>query len=528
MGFLRALKEFFESIFMSSSPEVKKRTEMRKIEAELKVLPSQIIKNGLLQPNFAELFRVLYENTKPIDDILSSTIASDDIHRNGRFEYELILTGFNAETQEKINSLSFENRKQEAMEDDGNLSKLIDKQKRSMESILKMLNSPTFIKIDDTLTRLKQLADICHFNYLTIIHEFAPDFDGFSSAGFGVVSGAAPDTIAPLLQDLYYISVNFRVDLAEVRAICALKQLMTGSALSPSEQEKIAGHLTKINSVFTKYLTSDVLKKVICLGKHDTSLQFQAATYRSNSLKGFIEFFQSKFASDSERIKGEIKDYTVSFEIKELFGDRPLEEVKYYNAETNEFLRKNTPYSFIWITPMQVLKSFMTMFITQSVKTVINNIVIEGFFNNQAYKTEFSSTVYAVNEIENVIAEFEKSFERGQKNDDAELRGLVRDSRKDQDFLKKVGSMVDTINNQAHKIIQDQSKIMYQLYTQIGELIVDSKKSKSDVISNIKVLLNSTRNRDGSNTMEQQHENWKMFLKIMKNYAILGEVEKNE
>ena len=88
--------------------------------------------------------------------------------------------------------------------------------------------------------------------------------------------------------------------------------------------------------------------------------------------------------------------------------------------------------------------------------------------------------------------------------------------------------MVDTINNQAHKIIQDQSKILYQMYMQIGELILDAKKSKSDVISNIKVLLNSTRNREGSSSMEQQHENWKMFLKIMKNYAILGELEKHE
>ena len=86
MGFLRVLKEFFESIFLSSSPEVKKRIEMRKIESELKLLPSQIIKNGFLQPNFAELFRVLYENTKPNDAILSKTINTEDIPRNGSFE----------------------------------------------------------------------------------------------------------------------------------------------------------------------------------------------------------------------------------------------------------------------------------------------------------------------------------------------------------------------------------------------------------------------------------------------------------
>jgi hypothetical protein len=167
----------------------------------------------------------------------------------------------------------------------------------------------------------------------------------------------------------------------------------------------------------------------------------------------------------------------------------------------------------------------MSTFITANVKSVLNNIVIEGFFNNQSYKADFSSTIYAVNEIPNLIEEFEKTFARGGKNDEAELRGLVRDSRTNTDFLKKVGSMVDNINNQAHRLIQEASKVLYELYIQIGELILDAKKSKSDMVSNIKVLLTSARNHDGAGMIEQQYENWKLFLKIMKNYAIIGEIE---
>ena len=526
MGFFKLLKELFESIFMSSSPEVKKRTEMRKIENELKMLPSQILKNGLLQPIFVELFRVLYENSKPIDEILSNTICSEDIPRNGRFESELIITGFDEASQEKIASLEYENRKKEIMDSDQSMNKLIDAQKRTLEMLLKQLSAPGFMKIDDTLCALKQLADLCHFNYLNVIRLFDQDFDGISSMEFGTVVGVSPDKLATPLQDLYYLTGGFKITIAEEKALFALKQLLTGREPSESEKDAISHNLKKINSVFTKYLTSDVFKNIICLGRQDSSISFQFATYRSNSLKGFLEFMQKKFASDSERIKGEVKDYTVSFEIKELFGEQELQNIKVYNADTNEFLRSETPYSFIWVTPVQVLRTFMSVFLTTSVKTVLNNIVIEGFFNNSSYKADFSSTIYAVNEIDNQIAEFENSFARGGKNDEAELCGLIRDSRTNQDFLKKVGSMVDNINNQAHILIQDISKILYQLYIEIGELILDSKKSKSDMVSNIKVLLTSARNHDGAGMMEQQYENWKLFLKIMKNYAIIGEIEK--
>ena len=201
MGFLRALKELLESIFMSSSPEVKKRTEMRKIENELKVLPSQIFKNGLLQPNFAEIFRVLYENTKPIDDILCNTINSEDLQRNGRFEYELIITGFDADSQEKFESLDYENRKREIMDSNAQTNKLIETQKRTLENLLKQLSAPGFMKIDDTLSSLKQLSDICHFNYINIIRIFDQDFDGLASTAFNMVVSASPQAVAPLLQD---------------------------------------------------------------------------------------------------------------------------------------------------------------------------------------------------------------------------------------------------------------------------------------------------------------------------------------
>ncbi|MBR4323140.1 DUF5312 family protein [Treponema sp.] len=526
MGFLRVLKELFESIFLSSSPEVKKRIEMRRIESELKILPSQILKNGLLQPNFAELIRVLYENSKPLDAILSNTINSEDIQRNGRFEFELIVTGFDAESQERIETLEYENRKQAIMESESPVNKLIEAQKRSMDGILKQLNTPGFIKIDETLSSLRQLADICHFNYINILHLFDQNFDGITSNSFGVVLAVSPAAIATLLQDLYYLLGNFHIDVAEENAVFALRQLLAGRKLTEEEKDGLAHNLKKINAIFTHYLTPEVIKKIIILGKNDNTLSFQFATYRSNSLKNFIDFMQKRFASDSERIKGEVKDYTVSFEIKELFGDRPLDQIRVYNSEMNEFLRVNTPYSFVWITPIQVIKTFLATFITSSVKTVLNNIVIEGFFNNQSYKAEFSSTIYAINEIDGLIDDFEKTFERGGKNDEAELRGLVHDSRTNADFLKKVGSMVDNINNQAHKLVQETTKVLYELYLQIGELILDAKKSKSDMVSNIKVLLTSARNHDGAGMIEQQYENWKLFLKIMKNYAIIGDIEK--
>ena len=52
-------------------------------------------------------------------------------------------------------------------------------------------------------------------------------------------------------------------------------------------------------------------------------------------------------------------------------------------------------------------------------------------------------------------------------------------------------------------------------------MIKKKKKPASEIISNLKVLMMSSRNRDNTDLLEKQHANWEIFFEIMKNYAII-------
>ena len=176
--------------------------------------------------------------------------------------------------------------------------------------------------------------------------------------------------------------------------------------------------------------------------------------------------------------------------------------------------------------PLEIIKTFMAKFFDDDIKNLLNDIVIEGFFNTPTYKTDFSSTVYACLELPEKLENFEDSFNREKENDQAILESYIQDSHKDSDFSKKLSSFVDNINGQAKQLVQDISTIFFSLYRQLEELLIDAKKTKPDMVSNIKVLLTSSRNRDRSNKLELQFEKWTGFLEIMKNYAIIGEVKR--
>ena len=82
--------------------------------------------------------------------------------------------------------------------------------------------------------------------------------------------------------------------------------------------------------------------------------------------------------------------------------------------------------------------------------------------------------------------------------------------------------MVNDINNEAHQALQEEVTNLVALYRQLGELLADAKKPSSEIISNLKVLMMSSRNRESTNFLESNYGNWQIFFEIMKNYVIIN------
>ena len=85
MGFFKIITNFFESLFSSSSTDSKTKSELKKIEAELKLHSPAIYKNGFVLEGIAEAFYILFTESKYIETILAETVCSEDkqnIERN--------------------------------------------------------------------------------------------------------------------------------------------------------------------------------------------------------------------------------------------------------------------------------------------------------------------------------------------------------------------------------------------------------------------------------------------------------------
>lgn len=529
MSFFETISNFFQSLFNKSSPEVQKRNQLKKLESEIKLFNPLICKNGMLQANFGEAIYTLYKNARPLDNLFSTTISPSDLPRQHRFEGQLIVTAYSPKSQEMLESLSYENRKAEILADYKNAERIYIRQKRNFENLIKELNTQDFKDMDRDILELRKFTEFCHFNFVPFLQAFDYKFEPANFNYSPSYSELPLEKVTNILEDLYYLIASLNITTSLADAIVALAELKKGNAFTEMDKKQIFSNLKKINFVITKVISAEKLKTIIRYAKNDIDYEPRKMMISGSPRQEFADMEKSRFDVDEQRIKNEIQDEQISTDVKKLFGENPLLDVGAYNQNENIVLQAETPLSFKWILPLRILKTFLFYYVTESVKTLLNDIVIEGFFNNPTYKTNFSTLVYGAINADKEIEGFVESFGNDKKNSINVLEGYIKDSKKDKDFFKKLEDMVARINKDAYDIIQAEVSNLYSLSKELGELLEDAKRPSSEIISNLKVLTLSSRNRDNTAFLEQHFPNWEIFFEIMRNYVIInvGDINKS-
>lgn len=533
MGIFKALFDFLQSVFNKSSPSVQKRLEARRLRLAAEGLTPKLYAEDSLLPNFAEAIRQLYINAAPLASLYIDTVAGADIPRRMRFESQLVYTGFTADTQKELESLSFAERKREVVESDDSMNIVFDRQRERLDSVIKAMNGISFKRMDRDINTLHHFADLCKMNFITMMQVFDPNL---SRGGVGYApnfSSASLSALGSAIEDLYYQAATLSLNMSVANATIALATLRAGGDISNDAAEKLLENVKKISYILTHILTPNNLLTLIRLAREDEKYEPRTISYNESARQNLVTRLETTFKADQIRIKQELKDERVQDEVNELFNSdvaqgASLISVAGYNAELDDKLHANSALSLAYVTPIQVLKSFLAGYFTEPIKTLLNGIVIEGFFNNPSYKSSFSTNVYSASECHDKFAAFEALFSREAKFDTMKIEGYINDSRKDKVFYQNLESIIGSVNTEAKKILQESINSLHALYVNIGEILSDMKRSNNELIQNLTVLMMSTRNKDSTEQLDKQYSQWKTFFEVMRNYSIISAREVRE
>ena len=234
------------------------------------------------------------------------------------------------------------------------------------------------------------------------------------------------------------------------------------------------------------------------------------------------------FQADSKRLLKITKETNITGLIEKCFGSDQLKPLDGYNDTVNDAIQNLSNISFDWVKPMQLLKSFTEMYFETHFKTFLRSLLIEGFFANKQVEGQYAAIYRSCEMLLGKIKNFEQLFKpKGQCNL-IEIQGYIAEIEKGKDMKKQLQKIVEIANMQAKTVVQTGSKAYADLFAFTEHLLEDIKAPTPELITNIKALAVSSKNKESFACLEQDRHIFAMFLEIMKNYAVFGSVEKGK
>ena len=530
---ITSIQDFFEGLFFSSSPEYQKRRQLKGYAAELKKLNPPLYHTGkILLPAFGSLLYQLYHFLQPVKAILDKTVNSPDIRAAEKYQnlfFEAILS---EEQVKQRKNFAFQARKlllsrcKTYQETEHKLQEQI----HDFKSFMHLFAASAFKTREQEMIKLFYLSDLCDFDYASFLKRFNNNLQlsaatpaSISQDNFEEVY--AGDVIKNLL-DFQFIVRHVAITQTTVDNVVFLARSIEN--FTDETGVKLEKTLNTVENILANRLKRTSIPKMLKLIKEDPDFEEKITVSESKPLQEYVDRMSENFQADSKRLLKITKENNITGLIEKCFGTESLKPLDGYNDTVNDAIQHLSTVSFDWVKPMQLLKAFTEMYFETHYKTFLKSLLIEGFFANKQIEGQYAAIYRSCEMLSNKIKNFEELFKpKGQCNL-IEIQGYVAEIEKGKDMKKQLQKIVEIANMQAKAVVQTGSKAYADLYAFTEHLLEDIKAPTPELITNIKALAVSSKNKESFTRLEQDRHIFAMFLEIMKNYAVFGSLEKGK
>ena len=528
---ITAIKDFFEGLFFPSSPEYQKKWQLKTYAAELRKLNPPLYRTGeILLPAFGALLYQLYHFLQPVKAILDKTVNSPDIRAAEKYRdifFEAILS---EEQVKQRRSFTFQERSillsicKSYQETEHKLQEQI----HGFKNFMRIFTEPAFRTREQELIKLFFLSDLCDFDYAAFLNRFNNNLQltagtaaPISQDNFEEVF--AKDVIKNLL-DFQFIVRNVAITQTTIDNIIFLARSLEN--FTDETGVKLEKTLNTVETLLANRLKRTTIPIILKLINDDPNFEEKITVSESKPLQEYVDRMTENFQADSKRLLKITKETNITGLIEKCFGSGQLKPLDGYNDAINDAIQNLSTISFDWVKPMQLLKSFTEMYFETHYKTFLRSLLIEGFFANKQIEGQYAAIYRSCEMLLGKIKNFEQLFKpKGQCNL-IEIQGYIAEIEKGKDMKKQLQKIVEIANIQAKAVVQTGSKAYADLYAFTEHLLEDIKAPTPELITNLKALVVSSKNKESFTRLEQDRHIFAMFLEIMKNYAVFGSLEK--
>lgn len=524
------IRDIFEGLFFSSSPEYQKKKQLKLYAAELKRLNPPLYRTDkTLLPAFASLLYQLYYFLQPVKSILDKTVNSPDIRASEKYQNMFFEVSLSEEQKKQSKNFSFQARNMalSRYKNYEETEQLIQEQIQEFKSFIRLFQTPAFKDRERELIELFYLADICDFDYASFLNRFNKDIQ----LTIGSPPSISEDTFEEVyagdvtknLLDFQFIVRHAVITPAVIDNVIFLAR--NSSGFTEEMGTKLEKTLQTVENLLSKQLKRTSISMMLKLIKEDPHFEEKITVSEAKPLQEYVDRLNDNFQADSKRLLKIIKETNITGLIEKCFGNEPLKPLVGYNDTINDAIQDLSTISFDWVKPMQLLKAFTEMYFEIHYKTFLKSLLIEGYFVNKQIEAQYAVIYRSCETLFSKIRNFEQLFKPAGQCNIQEIQGYIAEMKQGKDLKKQLQKIVEIANMQAKTIVQTGSKAYADLYAFTEHFLEDLKALTPELITNIKAISANSKNKESFARLEQDRHIFAMFLEIMKNYAVFGSID---
>lgn len=369
-------------------------------------------------------------------------------------------------------------------------------------------------KVEQEYYLLYKLNMLLSFNYEQFLSRF--DINFLSTKKGENLANIKGEEILNELKDLYFLiaSMPQKIDLTN-----AFTKLFRGEEQNKTIPKKLQSTVDKVYKIITDELPGQVLLTMCRYISEDPKLKIKIDYKETSILEKYKKEIEERFLKNKEAVLEKYSERSLQNDIKELFGEIELLQINGITGELNNLMRQNNIEPISGLHALRITKTFILKIYEESIRELINNLIVDGFFVEKEFQTEFSNDFFSVNELKEYLLGIEENLANSPKVSFTYLLHLLRtmNSKTASTNISKISYLIEEINERIKKVNEKCSLLLYKLGVNLYKVILDYKQQKPKYISNIKTI-KGNQNKEFISMLVIAYNNIAKYIKIMKNF----------
>lgn len=524
-SFVDTLLGFIRTFFSGDLKEAERKRNLREINSSLKLFNPPYFKASTAQllPGFASYILLLWRVSEQLSEILKKTIHNQDNRLAERYRDFLLQARLPENESRKIVTFSYEHIKARIIEA-ASAKEELSKLDEEFKVLMARFSGEEFIHINEEIAQLEKLYNMGTFDYGRIISLFDSKFNAQDPANTFAGSPVSGEEATPELLDFFFILAG--IDLTK-----GVEKNLT-NLLQRQERERAAKSiaatgqlLVRLDKLLKQFISPQILLNLIRAINKDPYLNPESEKIIKPHLQSYLERLSNRYQMAKKRILQEEREKTVAHELKELFQDADLLELKGYNASMAQILADNDFLSFSHIKSICILKSFLYAKFQNNLEEALKKLVVEGYFEDKFFKTTLSSTFYGSEALIDKIRQFEEDLSGSGHITITNINKYLDNHNKGKPVTTALNKLVETIDFQADSLVSEGANLLFNLGNHLYRILIDAKQSAPIEVTNIKVI-KGVNNREFLKYLSDGYNDIKRFVKIISNFTVIRQAIK--